>query len=82
MKINIYDAKKPLNHMHSWEAESGARSLLERIDSVDLVLEILPNDYSQYTGVLEEKDWVSYGGFLGSMTGRRILDALEELDEK
>ena len=44
-------------------------------------MEVLPNTSVQFTGELEEKDYVSYCGFLSSANGKRVLQMLEESDE-
>lgn len=75
---NLMGKSKMLN---SVEAEKGAVRLLERIDDGTLAMEVLPNTSVQFTGELEEKDYVSYCGFLSSANGKRVLQMLEESDE-
>ena len=80
MTIDFFEnISKPVS-LHSREAEEGARLLMERMDSMDLVLEVLPNDSSLLDSVLEEKDFLSYCSFLESLSGSRVIEMLEELD--
>lgn len=66
----------------SVEAEAGASHLLERIENEDMGMEVLPNKYVQFSGEVEEKDYVSYCGFLNSASGKKVVQILEEDDER
>lgn len=65
----------------SVEAEKGAAHMLQRIEDGTLNMDVLPNTYVQYTGELEEKDYVSYCSFLNSANGKKVIQMLEEEDE-
>lgn len=64
--------------LHSQKAKEGARQLLAKIENDDIRMDILPNQYSRFTGDLEEADYISYGRFLKSVNGQKILKLLEE----
>lgn len=62
-------------------AVKGGENLLVRIQSEDLRMEILPNNYSQFTGELEERNFLSFTRFVNSVYGKRLIKHLEEQDE-
>lgn len=64
----------------SAEAEEGAKRLAENLQNQTLTMDILPNRYEKFSGELEEKDYVSYCGFLKSSNGKKVLQILEEED--
>lgn len=64
--------------LHSLKAEEGASQLFEKIENGTLKLDILPNQYARFTGELEENDYVTYGRFLQSVNGQKVLKMLEE----
>lgn len=64
----------------SVDAEEGAARLMERIQNRTLPMDILPNRYDQFSGKLEQEDYVSYCRFLESMNGQKVLNMLEEED--
>ena len=64
----------------SSEGEAGAARLLEKLRNGELEKEVRPNNYPRYTGALEEKDYLSYCRFLGSINGKRVLSRLEAQD--
>lgn len=66
--------------LSSVEAEKGAIRLLKRIEEGTLTMEVLPNNYVQFTGELEEKDYISYCSFLNSANGKLVIQMLEEAD--
>lgn len=76
MNMNSFYGKKGI--MHSPKAEEGARLMFENIENNDLRMDILPNQYAQFTGELEEIDYISYGRFLQSVNGQKVLKMLEE----
>ena len=76
MKMNSFYAKKGI--MHSPKAEEGARLMFENIENDNLKMDILPNQYARFTGELEEADYITYGRFLQSVNGQRVLKMLEE----
>ncbi|MCD8221904.1 MAG: hypothetical protein LUD07_06900 [Clostridiales bacterium] len=67
---------------HSREAVDGARRLMERIEIDDMAMEILPNNFTQFTGELEENEYLSYCRFLSSANGQKVIQMLEVLDER
>lgn len=71
----FFEANKVLNSIRAVE---GAERLKEKIDSNNLMMDILPNSYEKFSGTLETKDYVSYCEFLKSHNGRLVLDMLEE----
>lgn len=75
--IPSYNAKKLLC---SAEGEAGAVRLLEKLQNGELEKEVRPNNYPRYTGELEERDYLSYCRFLGSINGKRVLSRLEAQD--
>lgn len=68
--------------LHSEEAERGAELLIQRLERVDIGIEVLPNVYKQFSGKMEEKDYHSYCSFLYSAVGRNVMEMLEESDER
>lgn len=64
--------------MHSSKAEEGARLMFENIENNNLKMDILPNQYARFTGELEEIDYITYGKFLQSVNGQKVLKMLEE----
>lgn len=64
--------------LHSSEAEVGAKQLLEKIENNTMRMDILPNQYEQFTGELEEEDYITYSRFLQSVNGQKVLKMLEE----
>lgn len=66
----------------SEEAEIGAEDLMRRIEAQEMRLEILPNNYTQFTGDLEERDFLSFSQFVHSVYGKRVIKMLEEEDER
>lgn len=76
MNMNSYYGKAGV--LHSSKAEEGARQLFTKIENDVLKMDILPNQYSRFTGDLEEADYISYGRFLKSVNGQKILKMLEE----
>lgn len=66
--------------LHSSQAEAGAQNLLQKIEDSILKMDILPNQYEQFTGALEEADYISYGRFIQSVNGQKVLKMLEEED--
>lgn len=64
--------------LHSPEAEEGARKLFEKIENDTLRMDILPNQYDQFTGELEEADYITYERFLQSVNGQMVIKMLEE----
>ena len=82
MDINLKELQGKPKLLHSEAAEAGAKLLMERMANQDMVLEVLPNNFAQFTGVLEEQDYVSYCSFLRSVNGNRVIRMLEESDEE
>lgn len=80
MIMNNFPAKNKV--LNSVKAEEGAFRLLEKIDSGELSMDLLPNKFSRFTGTLEENDYISYFFFLKSSNGKKILNMLEEEDGK
>ncbi|MCM1498534.1 MAG: hypothetical protein NC124_08715 [Clostridium sp.] len=80
MSMNVFLGTSKL--LCSAEAEAGAKRLVERIQSGDLAMDVLPNNYEKFSGDLEEKDYVSYCGFLKSSNGRKVINILEEEDAR
>ena len=78
-KLDFVTAPKIL---HSEEAEKGADLLIQRLERVDIGMEVLPNVYTQFSGKMEEKDYHSYCSFLYSAVGRNVIEMLEESDER
>lgn len=78
MNINGINFIQKTKMLHPEEAQAGAARLLERTANGDMGMEILPNSYAQFTGELEEKDYISYCEFLSSANGRKVIDLLEE----
>lgn len=68
--------------LNSVEAEQGAARLLERVNNHEMMMEILPNTCEQFTGEQEERDYISYCRFLESANGKKIIQMLEEMDER
>ncbi len=66
--------------LNSAKAAAGAQHLLEKVEDGRLTMDILPNNYEQFTGELEEKDYLSFCRFLQSLNGKKILNLLEEED--
>lgn len=66
--------------LNSVKAEQGAARLLEKIDNVEMVMEVLPNTSEQYSGEHEERNYVSYCRFLNSANGKKVLHMLEAED--
>ena len=77
--LSFIDVNKVLN---SVEANEGADRLKHKIESGELVMDILPNSYEQFSGQLEANDYVEYCNFLKSHNGRIVLDMLEENDDR
>lgn len=67
---------------HSKGAQEGAARLLERTAGGDMGMEVMPNTYAQFTGELEEKNYISYCDFLVSANGKKVIGLLEEEDER
>jgi hypothetical protein len=42
----------------------------------------MPNSYAQFTGELEENDYLSYCRFMESAKGLKVIQLLEEEDER
>ena len=82
MKIRIMDLFGKPKLLHSLEAEHGAKSLLERMESGEMCMEVLPDSFEQFSGELEAKDYASYCNFLNSVNGKKVMDILEEHDER
>ena len=82
MDIRITDLLGKSRILHSVEAEAGARRLLERVECDDMCMEVLPDSFEQFAGELEVKDYVSYCDFLTSANGKKVIDILEEEDER
>lgn len=61
-------------------AEEGAKHLMEKIENNELGMDVLPNQYAQFSGELEEQDYISYCRFLKSSNGEKVLKMLEEED--
>ncbi len=80
MTLKAIDMYRKPTVLHSDLAEAGAKSLHERVTKGEIGVEVLPNTYVQFTGELEEKDYVSYCSFLNSANGKKILQMLEEED--
>lgn len=80
MKIERKDLFAETRMLNSVKAEQGAARLLERIENEDMKMEILPDNSVQFTGTLEEKDYISYCRFLESSNGKKILQMLEDCD--
>lgn len=76
MNMNPYYGRTGILHLQ--KAEDGARRLLEKIENGNIQMDILPNQYSRFTGDLEEADYISYDRFLKSVNGQKILKMLEE----
>ena len=76
---SFFEVNKVLN---SIAATEGAERLKQKIDSGELVMDILPNSYEQFSGQLESNDYVEYCKFLKSHNGRIVLDMLEENDDR
>lgn len=66
--------------LHSVKAEQGAERLLAKIESEEMAMEVLANASIQFSGEIEEKDYVSYCTFLESANGKKVLQMLEEED--
>ena len=66
--------------IHSELAELGAKHLMERIEKGELCMEVMPNTFSQFTGEIEEADYISYCEFMESVKGTRLIALLEEAD--
>jgi hypothetical protein len=82
MDFKLLNRMKPLSSLHSQEAEKGAEHLIERIESGEIGIEVMPNSYAQFTGELEENDYLSYCRFMESAKGYRLIQLLEEEDER
>lgn len=82
MDIRITELLGKSRVLHSLEAEEGAKRLLERIENADMGMEVLPDSFEQFSGELEEKDYVSYCEFLNSANGKKVINILEEKDER
>lgn len=76
MNMNSYYGKAGI--LHSPKAEDGARKLFTKLENDAIKMDILPNQYSRFTGDLEEADYISYGRFLKSVNGQKVLKMLEE----
>ncbi len=81
MNFNTAGSMKKQKWKHSPLAERGAEQLVKRIESGDMGMEVMPNSFAQFTGELEEKDYISYCKFLNSENGQKVLRMLEESDE-
>lgn len=75
MNMNSYYGARGI--LHSPTAEKGARQLFDKIENQTMTMDILPNQYAQFTGELEEEDYISYGRFLQSINGQKVLKMLE-----
>lgn len=64
--------------LHSSKAEEGASRLFKKIEDDVIKMDILPNQYSRFTGDLEENDYITYSRFLKSVNGQKVLKMLEE----
>lgn len=73
----LYGREKILS---SEAAEKGAKSLRKKLESNALGMDVLPNQYDQFPGELEEQDYISYCRFLKSSNGGKVLKMLEEED--
>jgi hypothetical protein len=82
MDFKLFNLTKPMRAIHSQEAERGAEHLVERIENCEIGLEVMPNNYAQFTGELEENDYLSYCRFLESAKGCKLIQMLEEEDER
>ena len=78
--IDLNMGRKP-KITHSLDARSGADALRRRLESGDMGMEVLRNTFAQFSGELEEKDFVSYSDFMTSSKGKRLVHVLEEWDE-
>lgn len=76
MDMKYYFENKRI--LHSQKAIEGANRFLKKIENGIMRMDILPNQYSRFTGDLEEKDYISYGRFLKSVNGQKVLKMLEE----
>lgn len=79
MANNVPFYKVPKILMSS-ESECGAVRLITKIRNGFLGMDVLPNSYPQYTGVLEEEDFLCYSRFLESANGKKLLTMLEVQD--
>lgn len=68
--------------LNSVEAERGATDLVRKIEEGKLTMDILPNTFPRFSGKLEEDDYISFGKFLKSINGKRVLRMLEEEDAR
>jgi uncharacterized membrane protein len=80
MDFKLLNRIKPSRSLHSQEAEKGAEHLIERIETGEIGIEVMPNSYAQFTGELEENDYLSYCRFMESAKGERLIQLLEEED--
>lgn len=82
MDSKLFSAAEKTKLVLSVEAETGANRLLERIENEEMGMEVLPDKFVPFSGELEEKDYVSYCGFLHSVSGKKVIRILEECDER
>lgn len=66
--------------LSSAAAQEGAKRLIDKLKSSALQMDVLPNQYAQFSGELEEQDYISYCRFLESSNGEKVLRMLEEED--
>lgn len=71
--------KKP-KFLNSAEAENGATSFIDRLKTHQLDIEVLPNSYEEFTGQMEEEDFIAFSNFLKSSNGRSVLEMVETED--
>lgn len=82
MEIHLFDLTEKPKIAHSKSAQEGAARLLQRTVGGDMGMEVMPNTYAQFTGELEEKNYISYCDFLRSANGKKVIGLLEEEDER
>ena len=78
MTNTIYE-KRILN---SIEAREGAEYFNKILSTGILKMDVLPNNYDEFFGEKEEKDYVSYCSFLQSKNGKKVIKMLEDADEQ
>ncbi len=82
MDSKVWESVQRDKLFHSREASDGAMRLMERIETDDMAMDILPNNFTQFTGELEENEYLSYCRFLSSANGQKVIQMLEVTDER
>ncbi|MCL2147474.1 MAG: hypothetical protein FWH52_06675 [Synergistaceae bacterium] len=77
MKSN-YFYKSTNGYAHSAEAITGAEELLAQIKNGSIEADLLRNSFKEFSGELEQDDFLSFCRFIRSHNGKLVFSALED----